>query len=223
MRAAGIPFPGHRIARDLQGAVRAAAEIGYPVVLKVVSRDILHKSDVGGVALDLEDEAELVDAFQAVLHNCRTHQPEARIEGVEVSEMVAPGVEAIVGARRDPAFGPVLMFGLGGVYVEVLRDVAFRGLPLGRRGALEMVKDTKAYPLLLGVRGEARKDIEGVLDAILKLGTLVRRCPGITDVEINPLVVYRQGRGIKAVDVRVILEGAAGDRPPASNKRGEHT
>jgi acetyltransferase len=122
--------------------------------------------------------------------------------------MLKAATETIVGARQDRAFGPTVMFGLGGIYVEVMKDVTFRAVPLSRADAQVMVKEIRSYPLLLGVRGEKRKDIDGVVDAILKLGTLVRRCRAISDIELNPLVVYEHGQGVKALDVRVLLAGA---------------
>jgi len=205
MRAAGIPIPQTRITRSLEEAVRAAETVGYPVVMKVVSRDILHKSDAGGVALDLENRNEVIDAYQAILRNARAYKADASIEGVEVSEMVEKGMETIIGARRDRTFGPLIMFGLGGIYVEVMKDVAFRALPINRKEIMSMVKEVRAYPLLLGVRGEEKKDLDGVVDTIVKVGTVLQRCDRITDIEINPLLVYEHGRGVKAVDVRILL------------------
>jgi acetyltransferase len=210
METVGIALPTSRVAKSLDEAVAAAEEIGYPVVMKVVSRDILHKSDVGGVALDLEDREEVIDAYQAIMRNCRSRVPDAHIQGVEVAEMVRQGVELIVGARRDASFGPIVMFGMGGIYVEVLKDVSFRAVPLDRREVLSMMKEIRAYPLLLGVRGEERRDIEGVTDAIIRLATLIRHCPEISDIEVNPLVAYEQGHGAKAVDVRVLLAESSG-------------
>ncbi|MEM4729521.1 MAG: acetate--CoA ligase family protein [Thermoplasmata archaeon] len=203
MEAAGIPMPKSSTVWSVEEAVRAAKRIGFPVAMKIVSRDILHKSDVGGVALDLENETEVVEAYEAILHSCRTRAPKAVIEGMEVVEMVPPGVELIVGARRDPSFGPVVMSGLGGVYVEVMRDVSFRALPMSRRQGLSMIKDTKAYTLLLGVRGEERKDIEGAMDVLLRVGEILQSCPMISDIEVNPLRVYP--KGTRAVDVRILI------------------
>jgi acetyltransferase len=211
MEAVGITLPQSRIARTLDEAVAAADAIGYPVVLKVVSRDILHKSDSGGVALDLENRAEVIDAYQAIYRSCRAAVPNARITGVEVAEMVRKGLELIVGARRDPGFGPIVMFGLGGIYVEVLKDVSFRAVPTNRAEALTMMKEIRAFPLLMGVRGEERKDIDRVVDAVIRVATLIRRCPGISDMEINPLVAYEEGQGAKAVDVRVLLAAVEED------------
>ena len=205
MQAAGILIPQSIIARSLDEAVRGAEKIGYPVVMKVVSRDILHKSDAGGVALDLEDKNEVIDAYQAILRHCRAYKADAHIEGVEISEMVAKGMETIIGARRDRTFGPMIMFGLGGIYVEVMKDVAFRALPINRKEILSMVKEVRAYPLLLGVRGEEKKDLDAVVDTIIKVGTILQKCDRISDIEINPLMVYENGQGVKAVDVRILL------------------
>lgn len=205
MRAAGIPVPKTIIVRSLEEAVQAGGRVGYPVVMKVVSRDILHKSDAGGVALDLHDEKEVIDAYQAILRNTRAYRADAKIEGVEVTEMASKGMETIIGARRDRTFGPTIMFGLGGIYVEVMKDVAFRALPANRKEIMAMVKEIRAYPLLLGVRGEEKKDLGGVMDAIIKVGAILYRCERISDIEINPLVVYEHGRGVKAVDVRILL------------------
>ncbi len=205
MRAAGIMIPQSRIAHSPQEAVKCATEIGYPVVMKVVSKDIIHKSDAGGVALDLLNEKELLDAYEAILRNCRAYKQDAVIEGIQVDEMIQPGVETIVGARRDNSFGPTVMFGLGGVYVEVLKDIAFRAFPLSREETLNMIGQINSYPLLLGVRGEARKDIDQVANTIIKVGWILRNCAAISDIEVNPLVVYDHGEGVKAVDVRILL------------------
>ena len=205
LRSLDIETPRTRIARSLAEAVAAADAIGYPIVLKVVSKDILHKSDAGGVALDLENRAELMNAYEAILHSCRQRCPAARIEGVEVAEQIRKGIELIVGARRDAAFGPIVMFGLGGIYVEVLGDVAFRSVPLARAEIETMIKQTRAHRLLLGVRGEARRDERAAVDALLKLGAVVDACPQIADIEINPLVVFEEGRGARALDIRVML------------------
>jgi acetyltransferase len=171
----------------------------------VVSRDILHKSDAGGVALNLDNRKEVLDAYEAILQNCKAYKADAVIDGIEVCEMVKPGTELIVGARRDASFGPIVMCGLGGIYVEVMKDVVFRGLPLNKREVMKMLQEIRSFPLLLGVRGEARKDIEGVVDTIIKVGTIIRKCPRITDIEINPIVVYEQERGLKAVDARILI------------------
>ncbi len=206
MRASGIRIPKSTIARNLAAAVDAAEEMGYPVVMKVVSRDIIHKSDAGGLALDLENKQEVIDAYEAIINNCRDYDPDAHITGVEVTEMVTSGLEMVVGAIRDPSFGPVVMCGLGGIYVEVMKDVAFRSFPLNEEEARRMLQEIKSYPLLLGVRGEEKKDIDGVIDSLLKVGSILSRCDRITDIEINPIVVYSETAGLKALDVRILLQ-----------------
>ena len=155
--------------------------------------------------MGLDNRKEVVAAYEAIMRNCRAHVPHAVIEGVSISEMVRPGVEIIIGARRDVIFGPTVMVGLGGVYVEVMKDVSFRALPLDQKEIQTMVKEIRSYPLLLGVRGEAMKDINKLVEAIIKISAIIRRCKGITDIEINPLVVYEVGMGAKAVDVRILL------------------
>jgi len=205
MDIAGLTVPRMINAATLESAIKSADWIGYPVAMKVVSKDIVHKSDAGGIALDLDSRAEVVDAYEAIMRNCRQHVPHAVIEGVSISEMVQPGVEMIVGSRRDAIFGPTVMVGLGGIYVEVMKDVSFRSLPLDRKEILTMVKEIRSYPLLLGVRGEEMKDINKLVETIIKVGAILRRCRGISDIEINPLVVYEQGMGAMAVDVRILL------------------
>ncbi|MBE0636029.1 acetate--CoA ligase family protein, partial [Candidatus Bipolaricaulota bacterium] len=143
---------------------------------------------------------------QAVLRACRVYKRDAKIEGMEVAEMVRPGVETIIGARQDRSFGPTVMVGLGGIYVEVMKDVAFRAAPVDKATALEMIADLRSFPLLLGVRGEKRKDIEAVADVIVTLSHLIDQCRDITDIEINPLVAYDVGEGAKAVDVRILFQ-----------------
>jgi acyl-CoA synthetase (NDP forming) len=205
MKIAGILIPKSRIARNLNEAVACAGEIGYPVVMKIVSKDIIHKSDAGGIALDLDDRDEVVTAYEAIIHNVRAFKPDALIEGVEIAEMVKSDTETIVAARRDHAFGPIVMFGLGGIYVEVMKDVTFRAFPLSHNEALEMISQVRSYPLLLGVRGEKRKDIDAVAEAIIRTGTILQLCKDITDIEINPLGVFSQGEGVRAVDIRILL------------------
>ncbi|MBN1664735.1 MAG: acetate--CoA ligase family protein [Deltaproteobacteria bacterium] len=203
--AAGIAVPGSRIARNITQAVAFAEEIGYPVAMKIVSRHILHKSDAGGVALDLLSREEVIDAFEAILQNVKAYNPQAAIDGIEVTKMVQAGTEIIIGARLDPSFGPIVMCGLGGIYVEVMKDVVFRALPLNRKDVTAMLKEIRSFPLLLGVRGEKRKDIEALISTIIKVGTIINRCRRIMDMEINPVVVYEQGRGLTAVDVRILI------------------
>jgi acetyltransferase len=206
MRAAGVVIPGAAIAKNIENAVRHAGDIGYPVVMKVVSRDILHKSDAGGVVLDIESEHEVLDAYEAIMRNCKAHKPDAVIDGIEVCEMVKKGTELIVGARKDAQMGPIVMCGMGGIYVEVMKDVAFRSASLNRKEALRMVSETRSYELLLGARGDEQKDIDVVVETIIKTATIIKRVARITDIEINPVVVYETGKGCKAVDVRILVK-----------------
>ena len=207
---AGLAGPKSGIARNIRQAFEIAEDIGFPVVMKVVSRDILHKSDVGGVLLNLDNKEEVLDAYQTIIHNCKEFKESAIIDGIEIVEQVKSGTEVIIGARRDKSFGPIIMFGLGGIYVEVMKDVSFRALPVSYRETRLMVEEIKSYPLLLGVRGERRKDIEKIVDTIYRVGYILQNCPRITDIEVNPLMVYEQGYGVKAVDIRVMLSKREG-------------
>ncbi|MCF7808870.1 MAG: acetate--CoA ligase family protein [Candidatus Marinimicrobia bacterium] len=205
LKACQIPGPRGGVAQSVREAVDLANDIGYPIVMKVVSRDILHKSDAGGVLLNLDNEEEIIDAYQTIIHSCKSNVPNAVIDGIEVVEQIKAGAEVILGGRRDANFGPTLMFGLGGIYVEVMKDVAFRAVPLSQTEIRSMIKEIRSYPLLLGVRGEARKDINSIVDTLVKVATLINLVPRITDIEINPMVVYEQGQGSRAVDIRVLI------------------
>ena len=210
MEAAGINTPRSKVAKSIEQAIQCAEGIGFPVVMKVVSRDILHKSDAGGIVLDLQNKNEVIDAYEAIMHSSKAYNPDAMIDGIEICEMVQPGTELIIGARIDRSFGPIVMCGLGGVYVEVMKDVVFRGLPLNRNEIMKMLKEIQSFPILLGVRGEKRRDIDGVIDTILKVGTIIRRCKKIADIEINPIVVYEKNRGLIALDTRILLKKEKG-------------
>lgn len=206
MRAAGVALPRAAIAKSIDEAVRYAEEIGYPVVMKVVSRGILHKSDAGGVALDIENTQEVLDAYEAIRRNCRAYKQDAVIDGIEVCEMVKKGTELIIGARKDPQMGPIVMCGMGGIYVEVMKDVAFRSAKLNGKEARTMISETRSYELLLGARGDERRDIDAVIETIIKTASIIKKISRITDIEINPVVVYEQGKGLKAVDVRILIK-----------------
>ena len=205
MNAAGITIPGSKIAKDAKQAVEFAEQIGYPLVMKVVSRDILHKSEAGGVILGLESAEDVSKAYDTIIANCKKYNASAVIDGIEVTEMVKQGTELIVGARRDETFGPVVMFGLGGIYVEVMKDVQFRALPINKKEINSMITGIKASALLTGVRGQKPRDINSISDTILKVGTILQECPRITDIEVNPIVVYEEGKGLKAVDTRIMI------------------
>ncbi|UCF34395.1 MAG: acetate--CoA ligase family protein [Phycisphaerales bacterium] len=202
----GFPTVPFALAKDADEAVVAANDMGYPVVLKVSGPKILHKTEVGGVQLNLGSEDEVRGAFEAMIASVREHLGEdVEIWGVLVQKMLEKGKEIILGVTRDPKFGPLLMFGLGGIYTEALRDVAFRFAPIRENVAGQMVKDIRSYRLLEGVRGEAPSDLEAVAECLLRLSQLVTDHPQIQELDINPLIVYAKGQGAVAADARIIL------------------
>ncbi|MEM0296301.1 MAG: acetate--CoA ligase family protein [Zestosphaera sp.] len=201
----GFPAPKFGLARSAGEAVRLAEEIGYPVVLKIVSPDIVHKSDVGGVKLNLGSREEVLRAFDGIMHSVKAKAPEARVAGVLVQEMVPSSLEVIVGATRDPTFGPVLLFGLGGIFVEVLKDVSFRITPLTRYDAETMLTEIKAAKILDGYRGTPPRDKEAIVDIIMKLAKFMEDQGSVTDVDLNPVMVFEAGMGAKVADVRILI------------------
>jgi acyl-CoA synthetase (NDP forming) len=205
MEAYGIPTPRSFLARDPDEAARFADEIGFPVVVKIASPDILHKTDVGGVKLNVMTPADVRDAFELMVYRANRYVPDAEVWGCLVQEMVLGGKEVIVGMNRDPHFGPLMMFGLGGIYVEALRDVAFRVAPFDRRAAREMIADIQAHNLLRGVRGERPSDLDALVDTLLRLSQMVTDFPQIAEFDINPLTVFEQGQGIIGIDMRLVL------------------
>ncbi len=200
-----IPLPKEDIATDQEQAVDMADQIGYPVVMKVASRDILHKSDVGGVAMNLRTSEEIRQAFQHIMQSCGSRMPDAKIEGVTVQQMVS-GYEAIVGINRDPQFGPVVTFGLGGIFVEIMKDVTSRIAPLTGVDVEEMISAIKGYPVLQGARGGEPADISSLKETILRLAQIAIDFPEIAELEVNPLIVGKEGEGCRAVDALVTLE-----------------
>jgi len=205
VRAYGVDTPEMKVATSESEAVNYAEELGYPIVLKIVSPDILHKTDIGGVVLNLSSAEEVRLAYRGIMARVSRHMPQARLYGVLVSKMVPQGREMIIGMSRDVQFGPLLMFGLGGIYVNFLRDVSFALAPLSRREAEEMVRETKAYTLLRGIRGERPSDLKALVEAILRVGQLSVDFPEILEMDINPLMVYEEGGGCIAVDVKITL------------------
>jgi acetyltransferase len=198
-----VPIAEWAAVQDIDAALVAAGTIGYPVVLKVLSRDISHKSDMGGVMLGIRGPEALREAFDTLLGRMEARAPEAIISGMLVQQQLVGGREVILGGKRDPSFGPVMMFGLGGVYVEVFADVAFRLAPLTREMAKEMMSEVRANRLLWGVRGEQPVDVGAVVEALLALSRLLVDCPEVQEVDINPLLVF--DRGAAAVDARVVV------------------
>jgi acyl-CoA synthetase (NDP forming) len=199
-----IPVTNFRIAETEKDAVKSAKEIGYPVVLKIISPDIIHKSDVGGVMVNVKTAEEVQDAYAQIMKNVKKHEPKAKIIGVLVQEMAPSSTEVIVGAVKDPQFGQALMFGLGGIFVEVLKDVAFRIAPITDAETREMITEVKAYPLLKGYRNTPPADIDAIVKILLSTSKLVTEHEEIKELDLNPVMVYR--KGAKTVDARIILE-----------------
>ena len=207
IRHYGFPTVPYALARTADEAVKAAGEIGYPIVMKISGPKILHKTDVGGVRLNLSREDEVHEAFEGMIASVRKHMgDEVEIWGVLIQKMMEKGKEIILGMTRDPRFGPLLMFGLGGIYTEALRDVAFRLAPIRENVAAEMIKDIRSYRLLEGVRGEPPSDMKAVAECLLRLSQLVTDHPGIQELDINPLIVYPRGKGAIVADARIILK-----------------
>jgi acetyltransferase len=206
LAAYGVPLPKSTLAKDADEAIAAAQSIGYPVVMKIASPDILHKTDIGGVKLNINSDSDVLDAFDLITYRATRHMPGATIWGCQVQQMVKGGKEVIIGMNRDPQFGPLLMFGLGGVYVEALKDVTFRVAPIDRREAREMLTDIRAYKLLRGVRGEQPSDLEAIADTLVRVSQLATDFPEIVELDINPLLVFPAGQGVLGLDMRLALK-----------------
>jgi 4-hydroxybutyrate---CoA ligase (ADP-forming) len=205
LEAYGFPTPKSLLCSREQECIDAAKEIGYPVVMKIVSPDIIHKSDAGGVKVGIKTDDELRNSFRTITENALKYKSDAKIKGVLVQEMVKSAKETILGASQDPTFGPVIMFGLGGIYVEVLKDVVFRIVPIDEQEATNMVKSIKTIKLLKGVRGEKSSDLRAIADSLQRLSQLVVDFPEIKEFDINPLLVLEEGKGARVVDARIIL------------------
>ncbi len=222
LAAYGIPIPDSRLAGSAEEAIQSADLIGYPVVLKIASPDILHKTDAGGVKVGLDSPSAVRDAFDLITYRAQRYFPEARIQGCQVQKMVPPGLEVLIGMNRDPQFGPLVTFGLGGIYVEVLKDVTFQLAPFSRDEAAEMLNAIRAHALIDGVRGQPPADKHAILEALLRVGQMVTDLPEIAELDINPFVAYEQGRGGVAIDMRLVLtsdkEGTAPAPPPGGER-----
>ncbi|MBM2839175.1 MAG: acetyl coenzyme synthetase forming, alpha domain protein [Deltaproteobacteria bacterium] len=206
IKAYGFRIPKAMLARTSEESAIVAKGIGFPVVMKIASPDILHKTEVGGVRVGLASEEEVERAFLEITSNASRLMPKALIWGVSIQEMVKKGKEVIVGMSKDHSFGPLLMFGLGGIYVEVLKDVSFRVAPAGKTDIERMISEIRSYPLLKGVRGEPPADTDALVEAIQRLSQLVNDFPEIIEMDINPLVVLPKGEGVIAIDARMTLE-----------------
>jgi len=205
LAAWGVPVNRTELARDLSEAVKVAREVRYPIVLKIASPDIIHKSEAKGVKVGLSSELELRQSFGELINNARTYKPDAKILGVTIQEYLPPAREVIVGALQDPSFGPTVMFGLGGVWVEVLEDISFRLAPLSAEDAREMIQEIKGYPVLAGIRGTPPADVGALIDIIQKIGQIAHEFSEITEMDLNPIFAFDNGKGAVVADARIIL------------------
>ena len=203
----GIACPGCRLAASAAEAARMAGELGYPVVLKIVSPEIVHKSDVGGVEVGLASPEEVGAGYVRIMEAVRRNRPEARVEGILVCQQASPGVEVIVGGLVDPMFGPALMFGMGGIFAEILNDVTFRVVPITAADARAMIREVKGYPLLAGARNRPRCDQEALADLLVRTSRLMQGSPAVEELDLNPVRVYAQG--VLVLDVKM-MRGRAG-------------
>lgn len=206
LKTYGLPVPQGSLTTSVEEAVAVAGEIGYPVVLKVVSDDVIHKSEVSGVELNLESAEDVREGWERIHRHVKAAMPEASISGIYVIRMVKGGEEVILGIKRDPSFGPVLLFGLGGIFVEVFRDVSFGVAPLSREVAMRMIEQTRAWKILQGARGRKPRDVDSIVDSLLRLGRLAEDFPDIEELDINPLFVLDQGQGSIIGDARMIIK-----------------
>jgi acetate---CoA ligase (ADP-forming) subunit beta len=207
LKAARIPVVETRLATSKKEAMEIAAKLGFPVVMQIVSPDVVHKSDAGGVKLSIQNATQAGRAYSEILANIKKHYPKAKIVGITVQKMAKQGIEIIIGMTKDAQFGPVIMFGLGGILVEVLKDVSFRIVPMTKRDASEMIAEIKGYPILKGYRGQDPADIPYLEDLIVKVSEFVDKNPEIKELDLNPVFAYKDGA--MAVDARIILEPAA--------------
>ena len=199
-----IPVVTTKLASTMEQALELAEKLDYPLVLKIASPDILHKIDAGGVRTFIESAEDVKTAFTEIMNNAKKYDPKARILGVTVQNQIPRGVEVIVGGLKDPVFGPCVMFGMGGTWVEVMNDVSFRLAPTTFEGALEMISEIKAYPLLNRYRGSEGVDIKGIADIIVKVSNLMAENQNIAEIDVNP--IFARIDSVIAVDARIVLE-----------------
>ncbi len=199
----GVPVPEFKVARNEEEAMGFAREVGYPVVMKVVSPQIIHKSDAGGVKVNVKNDDEARAAFREIMENAKRYKPDADLWGVIIYHMLPLGKEVIIGMIRDPQFGPAIMFGLGGIFVEILKDVSFRVAPVTKEEALEMIREIKAYPILAGARGEKPVNVDALADMVVRIGEMATELPEIRELDINPIFAYEDSA--VAVDARMLL------------------
>lgn len=203
LKQAGINVLETRLATSKQEAITISKHLGFPVVLKIASPDVLHKSDSGGVKLGLGTPEQVDEAYDQILKAISQKHPQAKVQGVSVQKMARPGVEVIIGMSKDAQFGPVIMFGLGGIWVEIMKDVSLRIAPLSKKDAAEMIREIKGYPLLSGYRGQEPVDISKLEEFILKLSSFAEQHPEVQEIDLNPIYAYSDDA--VAVDARIIL------------------
>lgn len=214
LKAYGFPVLPIELCKNPAQVAKAAQKMGYPVVIKISSPDILHKVDVGGVRVGLNSKQAVEKASKEMLTTVQKRMPNAKIQGIMIQKMAKKGREVILGLKRDPQFGPILMFGLGGTYVEVMKDVTFRIAPIRELGTFNMIRSIKSYKILEGVRGEKPADMKKIAECIARLSQLAVECPEIEELDINPLLAYEQGKSCAVLDARILLgDGPVGDRP----------
>lgn len=201
-----IPVTETKLATTKIEAVNAARELKYPVVMKISSPDIIHKSDIGGVQVGLTSEIEVRHAFDDLISNVRSYDKNAKIHGVVVQKYVPDAREVVAGITQDKSFGPTVMFGLGGVWVEVLEDISFRLAPLSEKDAREMIEEISGYPVLSGGRGGTPADIDAVADILQKISQLPKKFEKISEIDLNPIFVLDNGQGAQVVDAQIILK-----------------
>ncbi|MFA4668487.1 acetate--CoA ligase family protein [Pyrococcus kukulkanii] len=214
LKAYGLPVPEEKLAKTLDEALKYAKEIGYPVAMKLMSPQILHKSDAKVVMLNIKNEEELKKKWEEIHENAKKYNPNAEILGVLIAPMLKPGREVIIGVTEDPQFGHAIMFGLGGIFVEILKDVTFRLVPITEKDARKMITEIKAYPILAGARGEEPADIDAIVDMLLRVSQLVDELKDyIKEMDLNPVFVYNKGEGAVIVDARIILKAKEEKKP----------
>ena len=199
----GLPVPDFKLIKNEDEAEEIAELIGYPLVMKIVSPDIIHKSEAGGVKVGIKDRPSARKAYREIISNAHKYDDKAHIYGIITYRMCPVSTEVIIGMLKDPHFGPVVMFGLGGIFVEVLKDVSFRILPITELDAKEMIGEIKGYPILKGVRGEPPKDIAALEEVLVRVSTLAMENPEVQEIDLNPILVYVEG--LQIVDARIIL------------------
>jgi len=203
LREYKIPVPDFKLIKNEEEISKIREAIDYPIVMKIVSPDIIHKSDAGGVKVGIKNEEEANIAYQDIMYSVKKYKREAKITGVIAYKIIPQATEIIIGMMKDPHFGPVAMFGLGGIFVEVLKDVSFRIIPLEERDAREMITEIKGYEILKGARGESPKDIKAIREVLMKVSKLTMENPEITEIDLNPVFIFE--KGLQVIDARMIL------------------